>query len=514
MVLIMITETSVLIIGGGIAGLVSALELGDRGIDVVVISSGEGPASANSYRAQGGIGYRSPDEPEGLFKNDIMNAGAGLCNEKAVDQLVQLGPKAIEEILKGIPFEKETSGEWKLTQEGAHSIPRILFHGDQTGKVIMEGLYQKVTNHPHVTLLHHQSAIDLITLSHHSKMAADIYQSPTCVGAYILSHQTEEVYALFAEETILATGGVGECFLHTTNGKESRGDGIAMAYRAGVRIMNMEYVQFHPTALYTVGEPRFLLSETLRGEGGQILSHEGDILVDPLSPRDVAARAIFEEMVRTNHPHVWLDIHFKGKEALQNRFPAIYQHCKDRGWEMDKHPLPIVPAAHYSCGGVAVDLEGQTTMRGLRAIGEVACSGLHGANRLASTALLEGLVWARTCSRSIRIKKVNFPEIEPWKMGVEKIDNALLQQDWMTIKQTMWNYVGLLRSSRRLKRADKMLRELKWEINSFYEEALLTPELLALRNGCETALLITQGALQSPRSRGCHYIVDEKVAFM
>ena len=514
MVVTMITETNVLIIGGGIAGLVAALELGERGIDVVVISSGKGPNSANSYHAQGGISYHAPDEPEGLFKNDIMNAGAGLCNEKAVDQLVQLGPRVIEEILKGISFEKEASGEWKLTQEGAHSIPRILFHGDQTGKVIMEGVYQKVMNHSCVTLLHNQSAIDLITLSHHSKTVTDIYQPPTCVGAYILSHQTEEVYALSAQETILATGGVGECFLHTTNGKEARGDGIAMAYRAGVRIMNMEYVQFHPTALYTAGEPRFLLSEALRGEGGQILSHNREVLVDPLSPRDVAARAIFEEMVRTNHSHVWLDIHFKGKDALQNRFPTIYQHCKDRGWKMDKHLLPIVPAAHYSCGGVAVDLEGQTTMRGLRAVGEVACSGLHGANRLASTALLEGLVWARTCSRSIHIKEVSFPEIEPWRMGNEKTDKALIQQDWMTIKQTMWNYVGLLRSSRRLKRANKMLSELKWEIDSFYEGALLTSELLALRNGCETALLITQGALQSPHSRGCHYIVDEKLAFI
>lgn len=506
----MIAETDVLIIGGGIAGCVAALELAKQGIRVTVISAG----SANSFRAQGGIAYRAPNEPSHLFKEDILKAGAGLCNEKAVDQLVAQGPQAVDELLQEIPFEVDETGAWKLTQEGAHSVPRILFHGDQTGKVIMEGLEQKMHAYPAITFLDAHSAVDLITLSHHSKAIPDLYEPPTCVGAYALNHHTQEVNVFFAQETILATGGVGECYLHTTNSKEARGDGIAMAYRAGVRIMNMEYVQFHPTTLYEVGKPRFLLSEALRGEGGQILTHNGEILVDPLAPRDIAARAIFEEMIHTNHSHVWLDMRSKGKPFLEKRFPRIYHYCKTRGWKMERDLIPIVPAAHYSCGGIAVDLKGQTTMRGLRAIGEVACTGVHGANRLASTALLEGIVWARTCAHSIQLRKVSFPEIEPWKMGTENVEGALIQQDWMTIKQTMWNYVGLLRSSHRLKRANKMLQELKWEIDSFYEEALLTPELIGLRNGCETALLITQGALQSPYSRGCHNRVEEKLAFV
>ncbi len=504
----MVAETDVLIIGTGIAGMMAALQLVERGIESTLICSGESPACANSYRAQGGIVYKAPEEPVGLLKKDILEAGAGLCNEKAVDQLVNLGPSCVKEILIDmidVPFEKAKGGEWKLTKEGAHSVSRILFYGDQTGKAIMESTFKKVSAHPKINLKFSHSAIDLITLSHHSKELTDIYAPPTCVGAYVLDHKSQKVKAFFAKETVLATGGVGECFLHTTNGKEARGDGIAMAYRAGVRIMNMEYVQFHPTALYTVGEPRFLLSEALRGEGGKILSHDHTPCIDPLAPRDVAARAIFEEMAKTNRPHLWLDMSHKLKSYLETRFPTIYRHCLGRGWDLGRNPIPIVPAAHYSCGGIAVDLEGKTTMKGLRAIGEVACTGVHGANRLASTALLEGMVWAKTCANSIEIKTESFPEVEPWKMGKEPFDKALIHQDWMTIKQTMWNYVGLMRNTSLLKRAYKMLSELKWEIDSFYEDAALTPELLALRNGCETALLITQGALRNLHSRGCHY---------
>lgn len=507
----MVAETDVLIIGSGIAGMVAALQLAEKGVEVTLICSGKSPTCANSYRAQGGIGFQGKEEPAGLFKKDILAAGGGLCSEKAVDQLVKLGPSCVQEILIDlidVPFEKSKGGEWRLAKEGAHSISRILFHGDQTGKAIMEAAFKKVSIHPKIDLKFRHSAIDLMTLSHHSKKITDIYESPTCVGAYILDHESENVIAFFAKETILATGGVGECFLHTTNGKEARGDGIAMAYRAGIRIMNMEYVQFHPTALYNVGEPRFLLSEALRGEGGQILTHDYRPCVDPLAPRDITARAIFEEMIKTNRPHLWLDMTHKSNSYLESRFPTIYKHCLERGWDLGGKPLPIVPAAHYSCGGVAVDLEGRTTMQGLRAIGEVACTGVHGANRLASTALLEGLVWAKTCADSIELGKVEFPEVEPWQMGKESIDSALIHQDWMTVKQTMWNYVGLMRNSHRLKRAYKMLSELKWEIDSFYEDGALTPELLALRNGSETALLITQGALRNPHSLGCHFRVE------
>jgi len=500
----MIQETDVLIIGGGIAGALCAYELAKKKIQVTLITSGKG----NSHRAQGGISYQADRQDNTLFKEDIMQAGAGLCYERAVDQLVTWGPKYVEEILLNeikVPFEKCEKGMWKLTKEAAHSASRILYHGDTTGQKIMESIEMKISDNPFITRREVQSVIDLITLSHHSKTPTDIYAPSTCIGAYVL--EGDSVVTLLAKETVIATGGVGEVFLHTTNSKEARGDGVAMAYRAGVRIMNMEYVQFHPTAFYHEGEPRFLLSEALRGEGGRILSHDFKPFMNELSPRDEAAREIFQEMVRTSRPHVWIDMSFKEKDFLQKRFPTIYGHCLARGWDLAEEPIPVVPAAHFSCGGIAVDLEGRTTLRGLSAIGEVACSGVHGANRLASTALLEGLVWAKTCSGAISrtITPLKFPEVEPWKMGTEPIDEALIQQDWMTIKQTMWNYVGLVRNTHRLKRAYKMLSELKWEIDSFYADAVLTPELLGLRNGCETALLITQGALRNPHSRGVHY---------
>ena len=499
----MIEETDILVIGCGIAGAVCALELAKKGLKVTLITSGEG----NSHRAQGGISFQTPEGDRELFKQDILRAGAGLCNERAVDQLVTLGPESIQSILLDevkVPFERCERGEWKLTKEAAHSRARILYHRDATGRAVMDAILKKIASMPNITLRTGQSAIDIITLSHHSLSPTDIYAQPTCVGAYLLDG--EKVEALFAKETILATGGVGEVFLHTSNGVEARGDGIAMAYRAGVRIMNMEYVQFHPTTLYHLGEPRFLLTEALRGEGARVLSRDFKPFMEELAPRDRAAGAIFQEMVRTAHPHLWLDISFKERGYLRERFPTIYDHCLERGWDLTQEPIPIVPAAHYSCGGIAVDLEGRTTMKGLRAIGEVACSGVHGANRLASTALLEGLVWAKTTADSIvrEWKSEAFPEVEQWQMGSEAIDEALILQDWMTIKQTMWNYVGLVRSTHRLKRAHKMLSELKEEIDSFYANALLTPELLGLRNGCETALLITQGALRNRNSRGVH----------
>ncbi|CCB89271.1 L-aspartate oxidase [Simkania negevensis] len=514
----MIKETDVLVIGLGVAGGAAALELAKKGLQVTLISSGDQISSANSYRAQGGVGYRASEEFSDDFKGDILKAGAGLCYEKAVDRLVELGPACVEEILLGelqVPFQRDEYGKLKLTREAAHQHPRILYHQDQTGRVIMEALLKKILAHPNITTHFRRSAVDLITLSHHSKKSTDIYYPPTCVGAYVFNQETEQVNIYFAKETILATGGVGEVFLHTTNTREARGDGLAMAFRAGVRIMNLEYIQFHPTSFYKTGEPRFLLSEALRGEGGKLLSKDFKPFMaamhpqGDLAPRDIVARGIFQEMVRTDSPHLWLDLSFKNPSFLEGRFPHIYAYCKSKGVDLTREPLPIVPAAHYSCGGIAVDLVGKTTMRNLRAIGEVSCTGVHGANRLASTALLEGLVWAKAAAADIvtkwEDKKAYFPEVDGWQHGIEEVDQALIQQDWLTIKQTMWNYVGLIRSPHRLKRAVKMLTELKWEINSFYANAKLTPELLGLRNGCQTALLITEGASRNPNSRGCHF---------
>jgi L-aspartate oxidase len=355
----------------------------------------------------------------------------------------------------------------------------------------------------------------LITLSHHSKSMTDIYLPSTCVGAYVMDNGNEQVEIVFAKETILATGGLGEVFLHTTNPRGARGDGVAMAYRAGARIMNMEYVQFHPTALFVPSERRFLLSEALRGEGAELLgcdfkpfmqSYHGK---ESLAPRDIVARSIYQEMVKADAPHLWLDISFRDPVWLKERFPSIYSYCHGKGFDLTKEPIPIVPAAHYTCGGIAVDEKGKTSILRLRAIGEVSCTGLHGGNRLASTSLLEGLVWAKMCADDLSTELVKrkdyFPSVEKWVMSEGPVDKALIQQDWMTIKQTMWNYVGLIRDKNRLCRALKMLQELKWEIESFYEKAKLNPELLGLRNGVQTALLITQGALRNKNSLGCHY---------
>lgn len=513
-------KCDVLIIGCGIAGAVAALELAKKGLEVIVLAAGESPWQSNSAWAQGGIVYSGESDSQSLLIQDIQEAGAGLCCRMAVEQLVKLGPHLVQKLFieeLAVDFDRRTDGTLSLTEEGAHSIPRILHHKDQTGKAIMQALFQALQKRQ-VEVQKNCTAIDLITLSHHSKRLTDMYLPSTCVGAYVYHPLEQRVELILARETILATGGLGEVFLHTTNPLDARGDGIAMAYRAGARIMNMEYVQFHPTALYVPGERRFLLSEALRGEGAKLLDasfapfmhkyHERG----ELAPRDVVSRAIFQEMLQAGVDHLWLDFTAKESAWLKQRFPAIYAYCLEKGFDLSQEPVPIVPAAHYSCGGVAVDLNGKTTIRHLRAIGEVSCTGLHGANRLASTSLLEGLVWGYTAAREIGEKNdlftLPFPPVEEWQMSPEKVDPALIRQDWMTIKQTMWNYVGLVRDQDRLRRALKMLRELQWEIDSFYEKAALTQDLIGLRNGVLTALLIAQGAWRNKHSLGCHYRIS------
>ncbi len=510
-------QTEVLIIGCGIAGCIIALELAEKGIQVILLGS-KGGTESNSHSAQGGIIFRGSGDSQELLKEDILQAGCGLCNPEAVELLVQWGPKLVQELLIDkykVPFDRDENRALSMTAEGAHSIPRIIYHRDQTGKAIMSVLLDAVKNSPHVQFKPNHTAVDLITLSHHSKKRTDIYALSTCVGAYVMDNSRCAIDICFAQETILATGGLGEIYLHTTNPKEARGDGVAMAYRAGARIMNMEYVQFHPTALYLPFDRRFLLSEALRGEGAELLTNGFQSFMHryhekgSLAPRDVTARAIYQEMVRCESQHLWLDM--TGTEApyLKQRFSSIYNYCLEKGFDMTKEPLPVVPAAHYSCGGIAVDSKSQTTIRRLRAVGEVACTGLHGANRLASTSLLEALVWGQLCVDDLiagmRGRDDYLPPIDPWVMSDGIADSALIQQDWMTIKQTMWNYVGLVRDKARLDRAHRMLTELKWEIESFYDRCCLTPELLGLRNGVQTALLVTQGALRNRDSIGCHY---------
>ncbi len=505
-------KTAVLIIGCGLAGCITALELAEKGVAVTLIGSGE----SNSAAAQGGIVYRGEGDSCDLLTEDIQRAGCGLSLSSAAQRLALFGPRLVQELLVEkyqVPFERDQAGHLQLTREAAHSCARIIYFRDETGQAIMRALLDRVAAHPLIHFKRGFMAVDLITLSHHSKTLTDIYFPSTCVGAYVMNPADGSVEIIYAGETVLATGGVGELFLHTTNPKEARGDGVAMAFRAGARIMNMEYVQFHPTTLYLPSERRFLLSEALRGEGAELLSADGKPFMQRyhasgnLAPRDVVARSIYEEMLKHNAAHLWLDMSFRESAWIKGRFPAIYDHALKRGYDLTQEPLPVVPAAHYACGGVAVDETGKTNIARLRAIGEVSCTGVHGANRLASTSLLEALVWAKHCADDIALHgKVDyFPQIDEWVMGTEVVDSALVQQDWLSIKQTMWNYVGLIRDKPRLLRALKMLEQLKSEIEFFYEKSKLTPELLHLRNGVLTALLVTQGALRNKQSLGCHY---------
>jgi len=331
-----------------------------------------------------------------------------------------------------------------------------------------------------------------------------------------LNNKTKQIYPIYAKRTILSTGGIGQLYLHTTNAPESHGDGIAMAWRAGVRCFNLHYIQFHPTALYHESE-RFLISEAVRGEGGILIDNSGNEFMNKihdkgsLAPRDIVSRGIHQTMLANSHPCVYLDITHKNKLWLQNRFPNIYKYCLNKNIDISNEPIPVVPAAHYSCGGIGVNLNGHTSLKRLYAIGEVACTGVHGANRLASTSLLESLVWGYKSGKDASINEEGddyFPNIEPWIIEKDTIDPALIAQDWLSIKHTMWNYVGLVRTRQRLLRAQTILRNLQNDIERFYQRVRLTPEIISLRNGIQTANAIVSSAIEAKSSKGTHYIQE------
>lgn len=514
-------ESDVLVIGAGAAGCACALQAADAGLTVTVLSHLPLPEEgSNTSWAQGGIAYRGIQDSPQLFAQDIQQAGGMICRDSAVELLTRRGPEILEQLLLKrcqVPFKRTEDGALDRTQEAAHSGARILHVGDATGRSIAHHLLRELQAHPRIQMLYNATAIDLIMRGHHTHDPKDLYQRSRCLGAYALIR--EEVHSFVARETVLATGGFGQIYLHTTNPPKARGDGIAMAYRVGARMVNLEYVQFHPTALFHRHAPRFLITEAMRGEGGRLLDAQGRSFMEQydarleLAPRDIVARALHEEMMQSNEPSMFLDISHKPKEWVKGRFPTIYETLLKYHIDITQQPIPVVPAAHYACGGIAVGLRGETQVMGLRAVGEVSCTGIHGANRLASTSLLEAITWGVQAAEGIAAEREEHPlprlnDVKIWELEREETDPALIQQDWLTIQYTMWNYVGLVRSTRRLNRALKILRELQFEVEQFYRRAFPSDAIIGLRNGLQTALAVTHAAFRNRESRGGHYRID------
>lgn len=520
-------NTDVLIIGSGIAGLAAAIKLAEKKLNVTIVTREKRPEITNTFWAQGGIIYSPKDlnDQEDLMK-DILKASSFTSNAEAAKILATRSAEIIDEILihkTHTDFAKDAEGELLFTKEAAHSRDRIIYNGDMTGKAIQISLLNYLNDSkvfPNVRFLTSHTAIDLITPNHHGVDITQRYEENQVLGAYIFDQENNWVRKVLAKTTILATGGIGALYLHHSNAEGARGDGHAMAYRAGAYVTNMEFIQFHPTTFYNrSSHRRFLISEAVRGEGGRLINARGEAFMKnfhedaELAPRDIVARAILEEMIAEKEDCVYLDITHKDESYLKNRFPTIHAYCLENKVDMAKEPIPVVPAAHYTCGGVKTDLKGRTNLKRLYAVGEVACTGLHGANRLASTSLLEGLTWGYIAAEDIMNNLSSMTDYEPsrikdWTQAQEDVDLALIAQDQLTLKQTMWNYVGLSRSPNRLARARAMFMELQDEISKFYKNARLHDELIGLRNGVEVAFMVLNASLRNKKSVGCFYLKE------
>ena len=516
-----------LVLGGGIAGCSAALRAAALGADVVIALKDPLGVSNTRYAQGGIIGLAPPEagDSPALLAADIEAAGAGLCRPEAVAQLAGQGPSLCRDFLwktLGVPFDHTANLDPEPTAEAAHSARRIYHVKDATGKAIQKALSDQVAAHPGIRVLEGRVLADLLTVPHHSRDPRSVYDPIQVQGAYLLEPDGE-VHMCLARRTVLATGGLGYLYLHTSNPPSATGDGLAAAYRANARIVNCEYLQFHPTTLFVPGKPRTLLTEALRGEGAHLVNRDGERFMAKyapegmeLAPRDVVSRAIFQEMAFSGEVCMYLDLApLRRKLDLDARFPTVMATCREAGLEPLSQLIPVVPAAHYFCGGVNVDLDGRTSLPGLFAVGEVSCTGLHGANRLASTSLLEGLVWGYRAGEAAvaDCRTVAQPDpggLEPWKHadGGKVPDPLLIEQDWTSIRSTLWNYAGIIRTRARLARGRGDMGYLYHRIEAFYQEAPLSRSLLELRNGITCARLILKAAIQNPVSRGCHYRVD------
>lgn len=518
-------QSDFLVIGSGIAGLSFALRAAKYG-SVIIVTKKE-RADTNTNRAQGGIAsVWAEDDSFDLHIQDTLKAGVGLCDMQAVRQIVTEGPESIKALLDwGVDFTEDESDPKRLDlgREGGHTRNRILHVKDKTGMALEQALLESVREHPNIELYENQAAIELITEHHVPGAEEDVKKGLHCWGVYTVDGNSGDIHMYLAHLTLLGSGGAGRTYLHSTNPVIATGDGVAMAYRAGAAIANLEFFQFHPTSLYHADGDSFLISEAVRGFGGILRTEDGKAFMAEyhemadLAPRDVVARAIDSEMKKSGKPCVYLDVTHIDAERVRNHFPQINEKLLSLKIDMTREPIPVVPAAHYLCGGVCTDLNGRSTIKNLYVTGETAMTGVHGANRLASNSLLEALVFslkavedARKQLEKIHSESIGFPEVTPWDDAgtFDQEEWILISHDLHEIQRLMWDYVGIVRSDERLKRARRRVGVIAREIESFYKKTCVTPALLELRNVSCLASLIIRSALFRKESRGLHYTTD------